>query len=74
MTMMSNEERLGWSEAGLAVTNQRFDDTNRLLDESDRLMDGTNSRLDKVIFMLYGIGAGVIATLVTAIFALITND
>ena len=66
MTMMTTEELLGRLEAGLAGTNQRLDDMNRLLDE-------TNSRLDKVIFMLFGIGAGVIATLATTIFALVTS-
>ncbi len=66
MTMMTTEELLGRLEARLAGTKQRLDDMNRLLDE-------TNSRLDKVIFMLFGIGAGVIATLATAIFALVTS-
>lgn len=59
-------ERLGRLEAGQAAINQRLDDS------STRQME-TNSRLDKVIFTLFGIGAGVIATLVTAIFAVITS-
>ena len=67
MTTVTTEERLGRLESGLAGTNQRLDDTNA------RITD-TNARLDKVIFMLFGIGAGVIATLVTAIFALIASS
>lgn len=67
MAMMTTEERLGRLEAGQAETNRHLDDSNTRQSE-------TNSRLDKVIFMLFGIGAGVIATLVTVIFALITND
>ena len=67
MTTMTTGEHLGRLETGLAGTNQRLDDTNA------RITD-TNARLDKVIFMLFGIGAGVIATLVTVIFALISGD
>ena len=67
MTTMTTEERLGRLEAGLSGTNQRLDDTNARITE-------TNARLDKVIFMLFGIGAGVMATLVTAIFALIASS
>ena len=74
MTMMTNEERLGRLEAEMAGTNRRLDDTNKRLDDSNIRQSETNARLDKVIFMLFGIGAGVIATLVTVIFALITSD
>ncbi len=74
-------ERLGRLEAGQAAIIQRLDDTNtRISDTNTRITDTntrqmeTNSRLDKVIFTLFGIGAGVIATLVTAIFTLISSS
>ena len=67
MTMMTTDERLGRLEAEQAGTNRRLDDTNVRITEN-------NARLDKVIFLLFGIGAGVIATLVTAVFTLVTND
>ena len=67
LATITTEERLGRLEVGQAETNRRLDDTKSRITE-------TNSLLDKVIFMLFGIGAGVIATLVTAIFALITGD
>ena len=67
-------ERLGRLEAGQAAINQRLDDTNSRITDSNMRQMETNSRLDKVIFTLFGIGAGVIATLVTAIFALITSS
>ena len=73
-------ERLDRLEAGHVAIHQRLDDTNRRLDdtntritETNARITETNSRLDKVIFTLFGVGAGVIATLVTAIFTLLTS-
>ena len=74
MTTMTTEQRLGRLEVGQAETNRRLDDTNTRLSETNARLSETNARLDKVIFMLFGIDAGVIATLVTVIFALITSD
>ena len=67
-------ERLGRLEVGQAETNRRLDDTNTRITDTNARITETNSRLDKVIFTLFGIGAGVIATLVTAIFAVITSS
>ena len=71
--MMTNEERLGQLDAGQSETNRRLDDTNTRITKLNTLISETNARLDKVIFMLFGIGAGVIATLVTVIFTLLTG-
>ena len=74
MTTMTTEERLGRLQAEQAGTNRRLDDTNKRLDDTNVRITENNARLDKVIFLLFGIGTGVIATLVTAIFTLVTNN
>jgi DNA anti-recombination protein RmuC len=89
MTMATDEERLGRLEERQEATNQRLDDMrsdfnarledmrsdfNTRFDDGHARITETNTRLDKLMFVLYGLGAATIATLVANLITLATRS